>query len=583
MRYNKLVILNLKRTSFTLIFVSCYLIFLSCQNPFVPSKTDVSEAGMGTLSLSIGGQDAGRTIMPTTAFNDFAMFKLDFTTKTTANTSFSLNWENNSGTIELDIGTWDLTITAYLKAGEGELLEAAKGELKNISINSINVASINVPLYPISTGSGTFSWNIDYPENVTSASMKITRLDSVQYNQTFYFIGGSNIIGKNDSLILDAGEYRVVIKLTNGEEEALLSEILHVYKNMESSFTQSFTYSHFPVSLLKVILSAWDNNLEEWNFTSAGITIEHFSYWGINGITDNNFNDITRWFNTICSSAVLPQNLNDFKALVDISFVCIAAEDTDFLDAGNYANQVITEVAINKLASNSSLFVFEWEPNYKTVNVKAGNYEVVIVFSDNLTYMPPTPGLSFSLINNGTAYLVSRGTATATEIIIPAIYEGKPVTTIANNGFSNYTNMISIMIPSSVTSIGDGAFRGCSSLTSITIPSGVTSIGDWAFEGCSSLTSITIPDNVTSIGAGVFYGCSSLTSITIPDSVTSIGDYAFYGCSGLTSVTLGTITEENFGTGTFPGNLHTVYFADGGGAGTFVTTNPGINAVWVKE
>ncbi|MDC0296301.1 leucine-rich repeat domain-containing protein [Akkermansiaceae bacterium] len=93
------------------------------------------------------------------------------------------------------------------------------------------------------------------------------------------------------------------------------------------------------------------------------------------------------------------------------------------------------------------------------------------------------------------------------ELIIPAMIEGKPV-----------------------TSIGDEAFKDCKSLTNITIGNGVTSVGGVAFFKCRKLTSITIPDSVTSIGAGAFFGCSSLTSITIGNGVTSIGDGFFSYC-----------------------------------------------------
>jgi len=47
-------------------------------------------------------------------------------------------------------------------------------------------------------------------------------------------------------------------------------------------------------------------------------------------------------------------------------------------------------------------------------------------------------GLQFTLIENGTAYEVSRGTATATEIVIPETYNFLPVTRIANNGFIGF-------------------------------------------------------------------------------------------------------------------------------------------------
>jgi len=151
---------------------------------------------------------------------------------------------------------------------------------------------------------------------------------------------------------------------------------------------------------------------------------------------------------------------------------------------------------------------------------------------------PPTQGLAYTLIDNGTAYSVRRGTASAAEVVIPAVYEGKPVTAIAAYGFQNYTAMTSIRIPDSVTSILTGAFQNCTSLTSVTIPNSVTSIGWAAFNNCSGLTSVTIPNRVTSIGDQTFSGCSGLTSVTIPNSVTSIGERAFQACSGLTSVTI---------------------------------------------
>jgi len=158
-----------------------------------------------------------------------------------------------------------------------------------------------------------------------------------------------------------------------------------------------------------------------------------------------------------------------------------------------------------------------------------------------------TMGLLFTLQYNN-EYSVSKGTATDAEVIIPAKYNGLPVTAIEKQGFEQYSIMTSIIIPDSVTVIGYDAFSDCSSLTSITIPNSVKSIGIGAFGNCSSLTSITIPDSVTRIGAYAFVNCINLTSITIPDSVTSIGDFAFSSCSSLTSITIpDSVTSIDFG------------------------------------
>jgi len=163
-----------------------------------------------------------------------------------------------------------------------------------------------------------------------------------------------------------------------------------------------------------------------------------------------------------------------------------------------------------------------------------------------------TPELEYELINNGTAYRIKSAAEmkNAVDIHIPATYNGKPVTEIANGAFSDCArNLTSVTIPASVTSIGEWAFRECTGLTniivdsgnpiytgdgrilynkdktelvaypsasgSVTIPSNVTRINYSAFEGCTNLTSINIHANVTWIGSGLFAGCSNLTSITV--------------------------------------------------------------------
>ena len=97
--------------------------------------------------------------------------------------------------------------------------------------------------------------------------------------------------------------------------------------------------------------------------------------------------------------------------------------------------------------------------------------------------------LTFKLNSSGDGYIVSDCKSSATgEMIIPATYNGLPV-----------------------TGIGRYAFEDCDKLTSITIPEGVTSIEGYAFAWCYGLTNITIPDSVTSIGGHAFSSCDSLT------------------------------------------------------------------------
>jgi len=200
-----------------------------------------------------------------------------------------------------------------------------------------------------------------------------------------------------------------------------------------------------------------------------------------------------------------------------------------------------------------------------------------------------TDRFTFTLIDNGTAYSISKGTAITGEIIIPAYYRPDtnsnylPITSISEFAFSYCNGLTSITIPTSVNTIGDRAFYSCFDLTSVIIPESVTSIGIGPFANCSRLTNITvvannpnyaseggilynkvktiliqapsainstftIPTNVTVIGESAFESCWTFTSITIPTSVTSIGDMAFVNCRNLTSITIpASVTSIGFG------------------------------------
>ncbi len=142
-------------------------------------------------------------------------------------------------------------------------------------------------------------------------------------------------------------------------------------------------------------------------------------------------------------------------------------------------------------------------------------------------------------IDNGEATVIgfdSNYVGPKTDVVIPAEYNGCPVTYIGNYAFEYCESLESVDIPDSVTSIGDHAFGNCESLASVDIPDSVTSIGEFAFSGCSSLASVVISDSVTSLEHYTFRGCSSLASVDIPDSVTTIEYGAFSECSSLASV-----------------------------------------------
>ncbi len=103
----------------------------------------------------------------------------------------------------------------------------------------------------------------------------------------------------------------------------------------------------------------------------------------------------------------------------------------------------------------------------------------------------PTEGLAFTQSSDKKSYLVSgMGTATATDIVIPATYNDLPVTGIATWAFYNCADLTSITLPTGMTTIGSSAFRDCVNLQSILVPADMTSIGNQAFYDCDKLEGI---------------------------------------------------------------------------------------------
>lgn len=155
------------------------------------------------------------------------------------------------------------------------------------------------------------------------------------------------------------------------------------------------------------------------------------------------------------------------------------------------------------------------------------------------TTTEPSKELEFTLSTDKEYYTVSGigGYEHDTEVIIPAEYNFLPVKEIGDGAFYNCTNLISVIVPSSITSIGKRAFANCSNLTNIIIPQGITSINIGTFAYCNNLQNVIIPDSVKNISQSAFAYCSSLASVTIPSGVTKIDDSAFNACTKLKNIT----------------------------------------------
>lgn len=186
-----------------------------------------------------------------------------------------------------------------------------------------------------------------------------------------------------------------------------------------------------------------------------------------------------------------------------------------------------------------------------------------------------TKGLEWGYNSQTDSYTVSGiGSFKGAELVIPASYNGKPVTAIGRSAFwaFEYPEQITrVTLPDTLKTIGDDAFRECKNLTEITIPASTHLIDKWAFKDCTklskvtfvgkeecylyqgafqncvSLTEIELPQNIDIndvVWDSLFEGCTSLRSVNLPENVTRIGKNAFANCYSLTSIKIpATVTE----------------------------------------
>lgn len=153
--------------------------------------------------------------------------------------------------------------------------------------------------------------------------------------------------------------------------------------------------------------------------------------------------------------------------------------------------------------------------------------------------VPATQGLEYSALTvneEAVAYSVkSIGTATDTEIVIPASHEGKPVVAIERNAFSNNTSITGVLLNENVVRIESGAFSGCTSLQFSSYDNakylGVKDNPYYALieKSDTSIASCTLHDDTVLVACDAFYQCQQLRTVSIPDGIKYVGLAAFKG------------------------------------------------------
>ena len=136
----------------------------------------------------------------------------------------------------------------------------------------------------------------------------------------------------------------------------------------------------------------------------------------------------------------------------------------------------------------------------------------------------------YTPIDDGEAYAISASNdfGRTGALVIPETYNGKPITKIADNAFSNQSAITSFVIPSHIKEIGYRAFAG-TSITKLELPKIKYAAG--AFANMLALEEVVMDNAIEEIPGAMFQYDENITKINLPTSLKSIGDYAFVSVS----------------------------------------------------
>ena len=147
----------------------------------------------------------------------------------------------------------------------------------------------------------------------------------------------------------------------------------------------------------------------------------------------------------------------------------------------------------------------------------------------------------FKMIDNET-YAVMSYEGDEAEVVVPDIYNGKPVTLLADNLFAGHREITSVSIPDSVTDIGGFVFDGCENLHHIDLPKELQNLWQYAFVR-SSIEEIVLPEHMKSLVSFTFKDCRLLKRVVCNPGLRRIYAWAFSGCDQLEDVVYGSGTE----------------------------------------
>jgi len=239
---------------FSLLIINCSLLICSCSSPssspsgFTQDVPLELPEGFGAFTLRV--ENIQRTILPNVpGTGDFKVFELIFKAEPNDGEDKTVYFgDSNPHTTMLAVGTYDITLNAYLDgtiandttASPSRL--AARGTLEDIPISNSTNTTRTITLKGLGNegdGEGIFTWNVNITAaGVTSATMAIKKGSTpISGGSVDLSVSGSS----TDSKTLPSGIYNVSFTLIKGatQEKAVWNEILYIYAELTSPFPKT--------------------------------------------------------------------------------------------------------------------------------------------------------------------------------------------------------------------------------------------------------------------------------------------------------------------------------------------------------
>ena len=369
-----------------------FTVLAGCSSPL--DHNEPAPAGMGTVLLTLDSPGLVRTTLPGdppggVAFDDY---ELTFAPQPSG-AAINLSWDG-AASLFVPVGDYILSVLAFAGTGD-DREQVAQGTSEQFTVSEHGPNAVSVLLFPVG-GAGTFEWNLTVPDGITAAGLQVFVYTADGAAETAYWTSeplapvGNTIAGERG---LPANRYLAVFTLTRGAETATIAEIVHVFRDRTSLFTETVTDIRFPSSLLAFIAGAWNGT----DFGDSGVTHAHFAPprgLAVQGVTSGNFDNLVEQFAYLLEE-YFPTTIYGVRALIDAALI---ADNTGpaFAIAEDFATRAEAESEIADFAPNTpDALYFTWNPDAgdeveagDTVTVRVGDadgysFEVMITFIDD--------------------------------------------------------------------------------------------------------------------------------------------------------------------------------------------------------